>query len=128
VFDRPLNFNRSDAASGQGHTSHQEELLCTLFLFNDRLIIVKRESAEGTGRSLAGLDNINKLVKEMQMPDSALGKSKSPRKNRAKTMKFRGEFDLGELVAKDEDDIGGSGLAGEMLGLPRIDLAVKLHR
>jgi hypothetical protein len=106
VFDRPLSTGKAEAAPGHGYAAHQEELLCTLFLFNDRLIVAKRESAQGTGRSLAGLDNINKLVKEMQMPDPALSKSKSPRKGKAKSMRYRGEFDLGDVVAKDDDEIG----------------------
>lgn len=111
VFDKPLPGSRAETAPGHGYSAHQEELLCTLFLFNDRLIVAKRESAEGTGRSLAGLDNINKLVKEMQMPDPALSRSKSPRKNKAKSMRYRGEFDLGELVAKDDDEIGRGDVA-----------------
>lgn len=46
----------------------------------------------------------------MQMPDPALSRSKSPRKGKAKSMRYRGEFDLGELVAKDDDEIGTSQL------------------
>lgn len=42
----------------------------------------------------------------MQMPDPALSKSKSPRKNKAKSMRYRGEIDLGDLVARDDDEIG----------------------
>ena len=42
----------------------------------------------------------------MQIPDPALSKSKSPRKNKAKSMRYRGEIDLGDLVARDDDEIG----------------------
>lgn len=106
VFDRPIPSGAAEGLPGNGYAVHQEELLCTLFLFNDRLIVAKRESAQGTGRSLAGLDNINKLVKEMQMPDPALSRSKSPSKKKSKSMRYRGEFDLGDLVARDDDEIG----------------------
>lgn len=99
-----MGGNKAEGTGGQGG-HHQEELLCTLFLFSDRLIITKRDVADGTGRSLAGLDCINKLVKEMQMPEN-LSRSKSPRKARAKAMRFRGDFDLGELTAKDENEMG----------------------
>ena len=36
---------------------------CTLFLFDDKLVIVKRSNGEKAGRTLAGLDDLDRLTK-----------------------------------------------------------------
>ncbi|KAH6915122.1 hypothetical protein BKA70DRAFT_566736 [Coprinopsis sp. MPI-PUGE-AT-0042] len=48
------------ATSSGGNAS---TLHCTLFLFDDKLVIVKRSNGEKAGRSLAGLDDLDRLTK-----------------------------------------------------------------
>lgn len=73
-------------------------------------MIAKRNDADGTGRQIVGLNNINKLVQEMQGGDAGLSRSRSPMKARGKTMRYRGDFDLGDSTANDIGDIGQSRL------------------
>lgn len=102
VLDTPLPTSSIGSAPGHGteYAVHTADLFCTLFLFNDQIIIAKRETNDRTGRALVGLDDINKLATDMRMQRST-SNSRSPWKGRAKTMKFRGAIDLGELTARD---------------------------
>lgn len=109
VVDKRLPSSVASAAPGGGYNSHTDDLHCTLFLFNDRLMIAKRNDADGTGRSIVGLNNINKLVQEMQGGDNGLSRSRSPMKARGKSMRYRGDFDLGDITANDLSEIGMSG-------------------
>lgn len=43
-------------------SSGASPLHCTLFLFDDKLMIVKRPSADKSGRALAGLDDVERLA------------------------------------------------------------------
>ena len=108
VLDTRLSPAAATSAPGSGYSSHTDDLLCTLFLFNDRILVAKRDSAEGTGRSIVGLNNINKLVQDMQGKDAALSRSRSPMKGRGKAMRYRGDYDLGEVIANDLGEYGGS--------------------
>ena len=110
VLDTRLPPAAATSAPGTGYSSHTDDLLCTLFLFNDRILVAKRDSAEGTGRSIVGLNNINKLVQDMQGKDAALSRSRSPMKGRGKAMRYRGDYDLGEVTANDLGEYGGSAL------------------
>lgn len=72
-------------------------LHCTLFLFDDKLMIVKRPgNGEKSGRSLAGLDDVDKLAKTGGLP---LRMKKSG-------LSCKGVIDLPDIVAAD---IGGAG-------------------
>jgi hypothetical protein len=72
-------------------------LHCTLFLFDDKLMIVKRPgNGEKSGRSLAGLDDVDKLAKTGGLP---LRMKKSG-------LSCKGVIDLPDIVAAD---VGGSG-------------------
>lgn len=72
-------------------------LHCTLFLFDDKLMIVKRPgNGEKSGRSLSGLDDIDKLAKNGGLP---LGMKKSG-------LSCKGVIDLPDVVAAD---VGGAG-------------------
>jgi hypothetical protein len=53
----PTNSAASTSSAGIG------ALFCTLFLFDDRLIIVKRPNGISSGRALARLDDIQKLLR-----------------------------------------------------------------
>lgn len=72
-------------------------LHCTLFLFDDKLMIVKRPgNGEKSGRSLSGLDDIDKLAKNGGLP---LGIKKSG-------LSCKGVIDLPDVSAAD---LGGAG-------------------
>lgn len=69
-------------------------LHCTLFLFNDRLIIVKRPNAQSSGRALSGLNEIDKLIR-----------TNAIRNRKKSTLSMKGVIDVVELAATD---VGGS--------------------
>ena len=78
-------------------SSYGNALHCTLFLFDDKLVIVKRPgNGEKSGKSLAGLDEMAKMAKAGGLP---LGMKKSG-------MSFKGVVDITEVVAAD---VGGPG-------------------
>ncbi|KAI9507546.1 hypothetical protein F5148DRAFT_1307723 [Russula earlei] len=83
------------APSGSG-SSALEPLHCTLFLFDDKLMIVKRPgNGEKSGQVLAGLDQLEKIAKGSGVP-SGLKKS---------GMSCKGVVDLADVVATD---VGGA--------------------
>ncbi|KAJ7094612.1 hypothetical protein B0H15DRAFT_775924 [Mycena belliarum] len=90
LSDAPM----SSAASV--NSSSAVSLHCTLFLFDDKLLIVKRPgNGEKGGRALAGLDELDKLTKAGGRPG---GKKKSG-------MTCKGVVDVTEVVATD---VGGA--------------------
>lgn len=87
----------SSSMSGSISTSSAGVLHCTLFLFDDKLVIAKRPgNGEKSGRTLAGLDEMDKLAKAGGLP---FGMKKSG-------MTFKGVVDVTDVVAAD---IGGPG-------------------
>ncbi|KAJ6628784.1 hypothetical protein B0H10DRAFT_1989338, partial [Mycena sp. CBHHK59/15] len=90
VSDAPVSSSASVNSSSVG------SLHCTLFLFDDKLLIVKRPgNGEKSGRTLAGLDDLDKLTKGRGRPS---GKKKSG-------MTCKGVVDVTEVVATD---VGGA--------------------
>lgn len=84
---------------GTASTSTTGFLHCTLFLFDDKLVITKRPgNGDKSGRALAGLDEMNKLAKSGTLP---LGMKKSG-------MTFKGVVDITDVVAADVGGPGGS--------------------
>ena len=75
-------------------------LPCTLFLFNDCLIIAKRESSIVNGKKLAGLDDIEALIKQMRPSQATAAGGGSPVKV-SRQLAFRGRVELLELSAMD---------------------------
>ncbi|KAH7931234.1 hypothetical protein BV22DRAFT_1115616 [Leucogyrophana mollusca] len=70
-------------------------LHCTLFLFDDKLMIVKRPgNGEKSGRTLAGLDEVDKLAKSGGLP---LGMKKSG-------LSYKGVIELPDVAAADVGD------------------------
>ncbi|RDX53766.1 hypothetical protein OH76DRAFT_1342147 [Lentinus brumalis] len=69
-------------------------LHCTLFLFDDKLMIVKRPN-EKSGRSLAGLDQLDKVVKGGILPSSM----------RKSGLVCKGVVDITDVAATD---VGGA--------------------
>ncbi|KAI0307231.1 hypothetical protein B0F90DRAFT_1807884 [Multifurca ochricompacta] len=84
------------SASANTGSSALEPLHCTLFLFNDKLMIVKRPgNGEKSGQVLAGLDQLEKIAKGSGVP-SGLKKN---------GMSCKGIIDLTDVVATD---VGGA--------------------
>ncbi|KAH0839928.1 hypothetical protein J3R83DRAFT_882 [Lanmaoa asiatica] len=82
-------------ASSSGSSISATSLHCTLFLFDDKLMIVKRPgNGEKSGRLLSGLDEVEKLAKTGGLP---LGMKKSG-------MSCKGVFDLCDVVVADLGD------------------------
>lgn len=67
----------------------------TLFLFDDKLVIVKRP-AEKSGRALAGLDEVEKVTKN------------GPHRRKKTGLQCRGVVDITDIVATD---VGGAGVS-----------------
>jgi protein ECT2 len=84
-------------SGGSSSNSSSGTLHCTLFLFDDKLVIVKRPgNGDKPGRTLTGLDEIDKLTKAGGLPH---GMKKSG-------MSCKGVVDISDVVATD---VGGSG-------------------
>lgn len=83
-------------SSSSSSNSAVTSLHCTLFLFDDKLVIVKRPgNGEKGGRSLSGLDSLDKVTKAGGIPT---GKKKSG-------MSCKGVIDITDVVVTD---IGGA--------------------
>lgn len=78
-------------------TSSATSLQCTLFLFDDKLLIAKRPSAEKGGKVLTGLDSVERVTKAGGIP---IGKKRSG-------MSYKGVIDIMDVVATD---VGGAGM------------------
>ncbi|TFK55525.1 hypothetical protein OE88DRAFT_1731207 [Heliocybe sulcata] len=79
----------SEDASGSGG---KDALHCTLILFDDKLMVVKRSDGDKSGRALAGIDDLDKVAQ------GPLSKKKSG-------MVFKGMVEVSDVVATD---VGGS--------------------
>lgn len=87
----------SESAFPGSGSSAANLLHCTLFLFEDKLVIAKRPgNGERSGRVLSGLDEMDKLAKAGSLPQ---GMKKSG-------MAFKGVVDVTDVVAVD---MGGPG-------------------
>ncbi|KIL70247.1 hypothetical protein M378DRAFT_156324 [Amanita muscaria Koide BX008] len=88
--DAPLS-SAASSASASVTTLH-----CSLFLFDDKILIIKRPgNGEKGGRTLAGLDDLDKVTKSGGIP---IGKKKSG-------MSCKGVVDITDIVATD---VGGA--------------------
>ena len=92
VEDIITDASISSAPSSASSTS----LHCSLFLFDDKVVIVKRPNGEKGARSLSGLDGVDKVTKAGGIPT---GKKKSG-------MTCKGVVDITDVVATD---VGGAG-------------------
>lgn len=74
---------------------------CSLFLFDDKLMIVKRQSSSVSAARVTGLDDMKRLVKSgggVSMIDKTAG--------RKDKLSFKGVVDIADVTAVD---IGGGG-------------------
>ncbi|KAF9268140.1 hypothetical protein L218DRAFT_918472 [Marasmius fiardii PR-910] len=90
VEEMPTDTPMPSAASAS--SSSLSSLHCTLFLFDDKILLAKRPgNGEKGGRVLAGLDNLDKVAKAGMISN---GKKKSG-------MACKGVFDVTDVVATD---------------------------
>ncbi|GAA5984437.1 hypothetical protein JCM11641_000137 [Rhodosporidiobolus odoratus] len=97
--------------------SRPTTLRCTLFLFNDTLLIAKRPSGDKPGKVHAGLDDLDRLVGLYQtshLSSSQANLLGSPKKLRKGVLGFRGLVPLSEAVAVD---LGSESPSGPEFGL-----------
>jgi hypothetical protein len=79
-------------------------LRCTLFLFNDKLLIAKRPTGAKGGRQHAGLDDIDTLVELHATVDLTTSQNTSlgsPKKLKKGVMGYRGHVDLNDVYGVD---------------------------
>ncbi|KAG9050452.1 hypothetical protein FS837_005257 [Tulasnella sp. UAMH 9824] len=81
------NINEAGVATATG------PLHCTLFLFDDRLLIVKRPNGSASGRSLSGLDELERTLRTSGLPTGI-----------KKVMSCKGVVEVTDVVATD---VGG---------------------
>ncbi|WVR09186.1 hypothetical protein IAU60_006248 [Kwoniella sp. DSM 27419] len=82
----------SSTHSPTSNLSHLSPLPCTLFLFNDKLVIVKRQSGALSGRKITGTDDVKRLVTSNSTIEKGTKKDK---------LSFRGEVDVLDVIATD---------------------------
>ncbi|KAJ1021190.1 hypothetical protein NDA16_003976 [Ustilago loliicola] len=114
VDDFPLDA--SAASSGIAASfSGLKPIHCTLFLFDDRIAIVKRANASTSGRKLVGLDDIGRLTSQMKTftEKSSHGALLAP--NKRTELAFRGSISLMDI---DAQDLGGTDLQLAFLRQP----------
>lgn len=94
-------------------------LHCTLFLLDDKLLIVKRQSASVSGRKTTGLDDVAKLVKTgggiSVMEKGGTKKDK---------LVYRGSVDVLDVIASDVGNGGESYGKGWSLAETRFPLVL----
>ncbi len=89
----------SSAASVNSNSSGGGSLHCSLFLFDDKLMIVKRPNADKPGRVLAGLDDVERLANGAFSLRAFMKKS---------VMSCKGVIDITDVVATDVSGPGKS--------------------
>ncbi|KAF9534699.1 hypothetical protein CPB83DRAFT_780431 [Crepidotus variabilis] len=85
ILDMPIS------AAASSTSLALTSLPCTLFLFEDKLLIAKRPNSEKGGKALTGLDSVDRVTKAGGIPS---GKKKSG-------MQFKGVFDITDIVLTD---------------------------
>lgn len=99
-----MNGLLSPSSVSMASPSHRT-LHCTLFLFDDVIVITKRASPSSCGRFLVGLDDVNRLADQMKtFTERSSSANKSSHKNE---LGFRGLIDLPNVQAID---LGGPDL------------------
>jgi hypothetical protein len=86
-----------------GHSSSNGNLNCTLFLFDDKLVIAKRQHPAVNGRKATGLDDLNKM---MRGGGGLLGLAQSGAHLTKDKLSFKGIVDLFDITAVGLDGGG----------------------
>lgn len=98
-----------------GSNAGLSPLHCTLFLFDDKLMIVKRQNSSISGKKVTGLDNVPKLVKSgggVAVMDKNGGKKDK--------LSYRGVVNVSEVTVTDVGN-GGELLWCTWLSCPKAD-------
>ncbi|CBQ69493.1 conserved hypothetical protein [Sporisorium reilianum SRZ2] len=114
VDDFPLEGH--SASSGIAASfSGLKPVPCTLFLFDDRLAIVKRAHASTSGRKLVGLDDIGRLTSQIKTVTEKSANTSLLAPAKKSELAFRGSISLMDI---DMQDLGGADLQLTLLRPP----------
>ncbi|KAG0140919.1 hypothetical protein CROQUDRAFT_324709 [Cronartium quercuum f. sp. fusiforme G11] len=106
------------------HATTPTALPCTLFLFNDTILIAKKPVTSAPGRTLAGLDDLDRLVGAMKKHKGSsaltagtdflaksLGASvhATPTKVKKGSMRFKGLADVHDIIVSNQPGPGSPG-------------------
>ncbi|OCF31354.1 hypothetical protein I316_06959 [Kwoniella heveanensis BCC8398] len=80
------------------HSAAMTPLHCTLFLFDDKLVIVKRQSTSISGRKVTGTDDVQRLVRN---GGGVAALDRSGGGGRKDKLSFKGEVDVLDIIASD---------------------------
>lgn len=86
------------SSMSSGSSSNSSSLHCTLILFDDKLMIVKRSNTDKPGRLLAGLDDVEKFANG-GFPASTRGRGLTSLRRGG--MSCKGVIDITDVVATD---------------------------
>lgn len=92
-----MNSLLSPSAASSNAASYRT-LYCSLLLFDDVIVIAKRASASSCGRTLLGLDNLNRLADQMKSFTDRSSAARSPSRNE---LGFRGLIDVSDVQVSD---------------------------
>ena len=82
-----ISFSSDSSASLSSVQNSNNVLHCTYFLFDDKLLIVKRPNGDKSGRALAGIDDLEKIA------TSAVSRGTAKKSG----LVFKGVFDIVEI-------------------------------
>ncbi|CCF47991.1 hypothetical protein NDA11_002901 [Ustilago hordei] len=114
VDDFPLDA--STASSGIAASfSGLRPIHCTLFLFDDRIAIVKRANASTSARKTVGLDDISRLTSQMKTFTEKSSHGALLPSSKRSELSFRGSISIMDV---DAQDLGGTDLQLTLLRQP----------
>ncbi|KAG9038527.1 hypothetical protein FRB95_000748 [Tulasnella sp. JGI-2019a] len=91
VEDVPVDIIGGGGVNSTSVDPANSPLHCTLFLFDDRLLIVKRPSGSASGRGLSGLEEMERAMRNGGLPTGV----------KKGAMSCKGVMDVTEVVATD---------------------------
>lgn len=108
VDDFPLEYMSGNGAGSMfspSSSQNSKAIPCTLFLFDDSIVVAKRANSSSSGRQILALNDLNRLADEMktftERSGAAANQIKKPE------LGFRGVIDIADIVATD---LGGPDL------------------
>ncbi|TKY88305.1 hypothetical protein EX895_002657 [Sporisorium graminicola] len=114
VDDFPLDGHAASSGIAASF-SGLKPVPCSLFLFDDRLAIVKRSHASTSGRKLVGLDDIGRLTSQMKTVTEKSTNTSLLSPAKKSELAFRGSISLMDI---DVQDLGGTDLQLTLLRQP----------
>ncbi|CAO1638739.1 unnamed protein product [Sympodiomycopsis kandeliae] len=104
VDDFPLDY-AGGAVFSPGSSQAARPIPCTLFLFDDSILVAKRSNPLSSGRQLLAIDDLDRLADEMKTFTERSGTSAN--QNKKPELGFRGVVDIADVIATD---LGGPDL------------------